>query len=73
MKKIGCVGHDCDKCRKGMSRKEQQAAFTAELKRIVGAKWVKQHPDIVAAWFLAPIVGGMFRAGTRAARKRIAV
>lgn len=70
MKKIGCVGHDCDKCKRGPTKKEMRAAFDAELARMVGKKWVKDHSDDVVAWWNAGIFGGMFRAGVRFARKR---
>ena len=70
MKKIGCVGHDCGKCKKGPTKKELRAGFEAELKRVLGARWAKDHPDIIAAWFSAGICGGMFRAGVKFERNR---
>lgn len=70
MKKIGCVGHDCGKCKRGPTKKEMRAAFDAALVQMVGKKWVKDHSDAVVAWWNAGIFGGMFRAGVRFARKR---
>lgn len=71
MKKIGCVGHDCGKCKKSPTKKELRTGFEAEIRRVLGAQWVKDHPDIVAGWFSAGICGGMFRAGVRFERKRV--
>ena len=70
MRKIGCVGHDCDKCKRGPTKKEMRAAFDAEMARMLGAKWVKDHPDWLDNWWGAGIFGGMFRAGVKYARKR---
>lgn len=53
-----------------ITRKEMRAAFDAELVRMIGKKWVKDHSDDVVAWWNAGIFGGMFRAGVRFARKR---
>lgn len=53
-----------------ITAKEQRAAFERELKRLVSAQWVREHPEIVAAWWAAPFAGGMLRAGVRLARRR---
>jgi len=47
-----------------------RAAFDAEMARMLGAKWVKDHPDWLDNWWGAGIFGGMFRAGVKYARKR---
>ena len=53
-----------------ITRKQMRAAFDAELARMVGKKWVRDHPDYADVWWYASIFGGMFRAGVRYARKR---
>lgn len=46
-----------------------KAAYVKYLTHILGKKWVKDNPEVVAHWWLAPITGGAFRAGVRAGKK----
>lgn len=43
--------------------------FIEKVAQLIGKKYVKDHPDFVAAWWKAAIIGGMFRAGVRYGRK----
>lgn len=69
MKKIGCVGHDCRRCTHGPTRKELRAGYERELRRLL-PEWCDSDKgrECIDAWWLAEIVGGMFRAGAKFAR-----
>lgn len=44
-------------------------AYKAYLAKLLGVKYLADHPEIVNTWWKAGIAGGMFRAGVRYGRK----
>ena len=52
------------------NKQANKQAFVNHLVKTVSREWVDNNRDIVDAWWKAPIVGGMFRAGVKYQKRK---